>query len=219
MKSQPSEQWRGELVIGAGWARFVGSVGAAVSEPCVSARIAMAMCAWISVPGETGTRHVIGTIARPGTALVIDTVRPYAQVMFLDARLSAVRRHDPTASSGTTVGRDRGAHWRRAIYSLEPDFNIDQVLYALLPARRTTSPRESADDDPAISDARILKEWDHAQDIADACRQPGRLPTTTVAHRDGGRTLHRYHDCFRHLFGLPPGMLLRGLAPVSEQGS
>lgn len=198
--------WRGDLMVGAGWARFVGRAGPAPASACASLRIAVAMCSWIAV-SEVGTqpRRVSGAIAAPEIDLVVDPVRLYSQVLFLDARLTDVHRlgaHRSHPLDG--IGRERTGSWRRAIYGLAKDDDLARVVQALLPAQAGGAKAPWPNPDRERVEA--LREWDNAAYVVAACR--GGATLTSAMRASGFGSARQCQAAFLRLFGLAPSALL-----------
>ncbi len=207
MRTAAGTHWSGDLLVGAGWARFVGNAGSAPSLACACSRVVVAMCSWLVASSNDGAdaRRFAGAVVAPDAPLAIDRVRPYAQVLFLDARLAAAYRlHLRRTASMEALGRDRAALWRRAIYALKPEDGIQDVAQALLSGQRETTPEESADAESG--NAAVVRDWVRVGQVARACR-------TGVALSDAAResSIGSARQCqmlFRRLFGLSATELL-----------
>lgn len=218
MSAREKTAWRGDLLIGPGWARFVGRAGPAPSLACASTRIAVAMCSWIGVAcGDAAEpRRVPGVVVAADATLVIDPVRLYSQVVFVDARFDATQRIGAQrTSSADAIGRERAAHWRRAIYSLARDDEVARVVRTLLPNQGGSGEESAASSEKEAAEA--LREWARAADVAAACRRGATLGS---AVRDSGfASLRQCQATYLRLFGLTPALLLgladhRGAAPT-----
>lgn len=207
MKAPARTAWRGDVLVGAGWARFVGRAGPAPSSACTSLRVAVAMCSWIAVSVGDGAppRRVPGAVVAPEGDLAIDPVRLYSQVLFLDARLADV--HGLGSHRGSpldAIGRERAGNWRRAIYGLAKDDDPARVVQALLPAQAGEAYAPPPNTDRERTDA--VREWDNAAYVVAACR--GGATLAGAVRESGFGSARQCQAVFLRLFGLAPSALL-----------
>ncbi|WP_313912800.1 hypothetical protein [Tahibacter sp.] len=207
MSTRAGTHWSGDLLVGAGWARFVGNAGSAPSVACACSRVVVAMCSWVVASSTDGAdaRRFAGAVVASDAPLAIDRLRPYAQVLFLDARLAAAYRlHPRRTASMEALGRDRAALWRRAIYAIRPESSIHDVVQALLPGQRETTPEESLEAESA--NAAALRDWARVGQVARSCRAGVAL--SDAARESGIGSARQCQMLFRRLFGLSATELL-----------
>jgi len=185
--------WVGELVVGRGWARFVGRVGSEPSQACTSVRLVGAVCSWNRLTIHNAEpRRFAGAVVANRVAVSIGPERDYAVVLFVDARLPVGRALTPLREAAwSPLSPPRAKAWRRVIYGLSASSDLDALAEPLTDRNRTY---------PTARTQTILKSWEHLATTLEARRQC----RAEAAGGAAGFSMPRHDDrAFQRLLGLP----------------
>lgn len=215
----PVESWRGELIVGSGWARFFGRAGAAAPIACRSAQVITAICSWTPIgTGRMPALPMAGAIVRSGESYHIAPERPQVMVMFADARLPGGGWLETHAKGSLLrLSSNRAAQWRRLMFALDRESDLRGLLEASFPDRLDAD-RAMHPAGPAATSAAIVT-WQRVARTVDAYRDGAALPQ--AARQAGFPSVGHCTRAFRLLFGLSPTALLgavhadRGVVPSS----
>ncbi|WP_313912795.1 hypothetical protein [Tahibacter sp.] len=185
--------WVGELLVGRGWARFVGRVGGEPSQACSSVRLVGAVCCWNRLTIHNAEpRRFAGAVVANRVAVSIGPERDYAVVLFVDARLPVGRALTPLREAAwSPLSAPRAKAWRRAIYGLSASSNLDEVAELLTDRSRSL---------PGARTQAILKSWEHLTTALEARRRH----RAEAAGSGADFSMPRHDDrVFQRLLGLP----------------
>lgn len=213
----PVESWRGELIVGNGWARFFGRAGAAAPIACRSVQVITAICTWTPIgTGGTPAVPMAGAIARSGETYHIDPERPQVMVVFADARLPGGQWLEAHAKGPLQrLSSNRAAQWRRLMFALDRTSDLREWLEASFPDRLDADHPVHRAGPAAISAATVT--WQRVARTVQAFRDGAALPLS--ARHAGFPSVGHCTRAFRLLFGLSPTTLLgtvhaeRGVVP------
>lgn len=185
--------WVGELLVGRGWARFVGRAGGEPSQACSSVRLVGAVCSWNRLTIHNAEpRRFAGAVVANRVAVSIGPERDFAVVLFVDARLPVGRALTPLREAAwSPLPAPRAKAWRRAIYGLSASSNLDAVAELLTDRSRSL---------PGTKTGAILKSWEHLA----ATLETRRRHRAESAGSDADFSMPRHDDrVFQRLLGLP----------------